>query len=117
MACVPAHVLEVAEALQQVSNQGNDSAARSSISRAYYAAFLHARDKAGIPDTSAGVHQLTINHYNSIGCTKAAQYLDRLRIERNRADYELALSFTQISAGQQIKRAKDIIRFVDLAIP
>lgn len=117
MPCQPAHVMQVAEALQQVANVGNDSAARSSISRAYYAAFLHARDKAGIQDTSSNVHQLTIQHYHNIGCKKAALYLDNLRYERNQADYKLALTFTQLIAGQQIKRAKDIIRLVDLAIP
>lgn len=117
MACLPADVMKVAEALQSIPNAGNEAVSRSAISRAYYAAFLHTRDKAGITEKSGAVHQLTIDFCYNIGCDKAAQKLDNLRLERNRADYDLDRHFNQLLAGQQIRRAHDIIKTVDQAAP
>jgi uncharacterized protein (UPF0332 family) len=117
MACLPTDVMKVAEALQSIPNAANDSVPRSAISRAYYAAFLHTRNKAGITEMSGAVHQMTIDFCYNVGCNKIAQKLDNLRLERNRADYDLHRHFNQVLAGQQIKRAYDIINAIDKVVP
>lgn len=109
MPCTSSDILEIAEALQTVVNAQNDSAARSAISRAYYAAFLHSRDAARIQIDTREVHRVTIDHWRSAGEKKTAQMLDNLRISRNTADYDLGKHFSRNEASQEIKRAKSII--------
>lgn len=81
----PQEVLEVAEAL---SKEGGEARRRSAISRAYYGAFLMARDAAGIQDDTSGVHAATWRHYVDRGETQLARDLRKLRKARNLADYK-----------------------------
>ena len=45
------------------TDASDESTLRSSVSRAYYAAFLWAREKAGVTSQSGNIHEKVINHY------------------------------------------------------
>ncbi len=89
---------------------------RSSVSRAYYAAFHHAKDFLSFwqipefPDQS--VHQSTVTRLFSMGKSEIAQIgrsLDRLRIKRVRADYESNIIINENEAKSSLDSAKKII--------
>ena len=90
--------LDVAEMLIRVRNSHAPAEARYrvAISRAYYAAFCaarnYARDREGFtPSRSGRDHRLVIAYYSqgtSRTHKKIGQTLERLLIERNRADYD-----------------------------
>ena len=90
---------------------------RSGVSRAYYAAFCHARDYArknlGYQATGrAQDHQTLKGYYGKHGLSAIALKLDDLRTWRNICDYDdqLAASMNiQRLINAAIKRAEDII--------
>jgi len=84
--------------------------ARSVVSRAYYAAFLVARDKAGIT-SKQDVHLRTINHYRSAPHPGPviANKLEGLKDLRGRADYELTVSCLRREAGEALKRSRALL--------
>lgn len=81
----PKELLELAEDL---SRQPGEAHERSAISRAYYGAFLMARDAAGIQDETSEAHFATWRHYADRGETQLAKDLRKLRKARNLADYK-----------------------------
>lgn len=106
--------LDVAKILlEQYIKSGyqDEHIARSCISRAYYAAFLEARDKAGIKSSSVSVHSETYNYYAS---KKPAikNRLVTLKEYRAKADYQLHLDVqlrdTQLSLSAAEKIIKDL---------
>ena len=84
--------------LAQYLNSGSSSfsseaGARSAISRAYYAAFCHARnyarDNHGFKPTNKAVdHALVRDHFRNKGMYNIAIWLEDLRKDRNRCDYD-----------------------------
>ncbi|MBR8366923.1 HEPN domain-containing protein [Burkholderia sp. AU19243] len=113
MACEPREFLAVARELHQGAQNTEEAKLRSAISRAYYAAFLYARDAACIADLSSTVHALTRQHYSKIGEAKVALRLDSLRVSRNDADYEMALSFNKIKSNHAIDIAQRVIEHIE----
>lgn len=85
--------------------------ARSVISRAYYAAFLVARDKAGIT-RRMDPHKATIEWFRNRGGNDAviANKLDNLRILRGQADYDLTPDCVRRDAGSALKRSLDLLQ-------
>jgi uncharacterized protein (UPF0332 family) len=81
--------LDLAESL--VSEPSNEAAARSAISRAYYATFHSGRDylvRAGIPvDRSRNAHLQVQNELRNKS-ESVAQHVKRLHIWRKYADYD-----------------------------
>jgi hypothetical protein len=77
------------------------------VSRAYYGAFLMARDNAGIKKDASSVHQDTINHYETRS-PKIGNRLKSLRRQRNIADYELDARVGQRESGEALKLSKQI---------
>jgi hypothetical protein len=70
-----------------------EAAVRSAVSRAYYAAFCHARnfarDKQGFsPTGSAEDHRFLRQHFQRRGRVAIAANLQELRQWRNKCDYE-----------------------------
>ncbi|CAD6548619.1 hypothetical protein LMG27952_04757 [Paraburkholderia hiiakae] len=112
MACEPREFLAVARELHQGAQNTEEAKLRSAVSRAYYAAFLYARNTAGIADSTSTVHSLTRQHYLKIGEAKVASRLDSLRVSRNDADYDLALSFSKIKSNQAIDIAQRVIEHI-----
>lgn len=71
----------------------SEAASRSAISRAYYAAFCHARNHArtylGYRPTGAAADHATLRrHFGRHGQFNVARRLDDLRTWRNLCDYE-----------------------------
>ena len=71
----------------------SEAAARSAVSRAYYAAFCHARNWACNrdrfrPNRDRDVHLDLRFHLKGGNNTKVASWLDRLRQLRNQCDYD-----------------------------
>lgn len=88
---------------------------RSAISRAYYGAFLRARDKAGITTKGANVHEETANYYLVRNCAAISNRLNELRVLRNKADYDISESFDRRKVQGALSRAVSI--FKELADP
>jgi uncharacterized protein (UPF0332 family) len=90
------HYLIIAEELFRESEDAThkDAKLRCAISRAYYAAFHSAkfklRDKWNISvSRDASVHKEVKDHYQQKNMKKIALDLERMRIDRNKADYSI----------------------------
>jgi len=88
------YFLDVANHLRQLEKDGLDKEAccRSAISRAYYAAFCHARNYARdrrsfIPEYSDADHRNVRERFMKSKTRGVASALDQLRQWRNEADY------------------------------
>lgn len=83
-----ASYLSLAQTLLQGS-KGDDAQLRSALSRAYYSAFVIARDKAGISSVGKDGHKRVIDHYKfNSADTLICENLERLKALREKADYQ-----------------------------
>ncbi len=111
--------LEIAKFLQVGPTTGtsgfsSDATSRCAVSRAYYAAFCHARnyarDKQGFKPTSTPAdHGLLRDHYQKKRMNKVARHLEQLRIWRNKCDYDDTVSGLSWMVTSSITRATTII--------
>ncbi len=97
-----------------------EAAHRTSVSRAYYAAFCHARnyarDKQGfIPTHSARDHEFVREHFQRQGMTDVADNLDDLRKWRNKCDYDDSIYDPYKLLTSSIVQCREIIN--RLALP
>jgi len=111
--------LTLAEALKSAPDSPGppEAALRSSVSRAYYAAFHYAmnvaREEGYTPSSSGDDHKNVQAHFRHYKPTdvrrKIALDLDRLRNNRSKADYEDTLSSrAEYLAGFTINMAKSV---------
>ena len=107
MACTATEIFVLAEQLYD-SGRAPEVALRSAVSRAYYAAFLRAREAAGISDNSEHSHRLVREHYLSADFA-VGNRLASLRRKRNEADYEITKSFDSKTAGGLLRQAKAVL--------
>jgi uncharacterized protein (UPF0332 family) len=97
-----------------------EAAYRSSISRAYYAAFCHSRCYASarlqyIPLGNEKDHKILRVHLTRHGMQKESQTLDRLRQWRNHCDYDNpTATATEITVQTAITQADLIISSLHL---
>lgn len=84
----PATFCDLANILRRSSN-GDDARLRSSISRAYYGAFIVARDAAGVSSFGKSGHTTVIDYYAGGNAQDQiiSDALKRLKAMRERADY------------------------------
>jgi uncharacterized protein (UPF0332 family) len=87
---------------------------RTTVGRAYYAAFLSARNQAGISSREKDGHLKVIQHYRdkNPGNPKFAAIgnrLDALRIQRTDADYDCEKSVESRDAGKALSSSRNII--------
>jgi len=78
------------------SDYTHEAAHRSAVSRAYYAAFCHARNYARdrhhfFPTTTPKDHERVRTHFRKQGRADIARHLETLRQWRNRCDYNDAV--------------------------
>lgn len=99
---------------QQSPNE--EARACAIMSRAYYSAFLEARNRAGIADKTLSVHQKVHYHYSKAGQAALANRLDDSRKRRNDADYDTAVSLTSMDSGKALKQAKRILEELGVAL-
>ncbi|MFB2879051.1 HEPN domain-containing protein [Floridanema aerugineum] len=106
---------------QELAQETSDEAKlRSAISRSYYAAFIKARnflrhkDNLVIPQQNA--HQYVITQFKNSPDRlrqKLGKRLERLRVYRNRADYEDVFSNLVQKAEEALTLARRIISALD----
>jgi uncharacterized protein (UPF0332 family) len=120
MSCTPQDLLNFAEKL---SNSSEEVELRSSISRAYYAAF-HTADaaKSICPEihrdtVAGGSHKYVIKRYLDIASPTLARQigyiLQDMCTRRESADYTLSDNCTTNHAKTQIVTAKKLILLID----
>lgn len=104
----PIEFLELAKALH--TQAARESCARSAVSRAYYSAFLTAREKGRVVQARPedNIHALVFDYCYSY-LPLMADELKNLRRRRNDADYKLHLTFTNTDSDWAIKTAEAII--------
>lgn len=91
-----------------------EAAFRSSVSRAYYAAFCfarnYARDRHRFSATGTSRdHGLVRDHFRNRKMPEIARRLDNLRQWRNSCDYEDTVSNISLLVTSAIKEAREII--------
>ena len=93
----------------------SEAAKRSAISRSYYGAFLLARnladDKGWVTVTFKSTDHKNIkdyftNHSTDLTINQIGQNLDRLRIDRNKVDYDNVCYGLDVSALKCVRRAE-----------
>lgn len=84
MSVEPKEMVSYAHGLLHVDN--SELELRNVINRAYYGAFLTARDAASIDNSSASVHHDVISHYQRRN-PRIGSRLDDLKRMRQKADY------------------------------
>jgi uncharacterized protein (UPF0332 family) len=96
---------------------------RSAISRAYYGAFHVARKTLRdlgftVPqgDRSHAYLWMRLSNCGDVNVRRAGSDLNRLRGERNRADYDIDRALFQIDALLQVQAAGRIISTLDAAV-
>lgn len=112
--------LELARDLAQQTTAGysREAAERTSVSRAYYAAFCYARNYAAQyqgfkPPQGAEDHRLLREHFKRLGkaWVELEENLDDLRKWRNECDYENTVPDLSILVSDAISIADKIISF------
>ena len=116
MAFQPVQFYELASTLYR-DEPGNEAALRTVVSRAYYGAFLAARESASIRTTSGRVHEAVIQHFHTQGRMKVANRLGDLRTLRNEADYDLGVPVTSRQAGTALQRAQALLQDLQVLPP
>lgn len=110
----PSEFFVIAEDLYK--NNTTPAGYRTVIGRAYYAAFLVARNRAGLISTGAGGHENVAKHYKSAPDavhTLIGNRLDTLRAERASADYDCTADIGQRKAGKAIALSRDVIKDIN----
>jgi uncharacterized protein (UPF0332 family) len=103
--------------LREAAN-GDDAKLRSAISRAYYAAFLVARDKANISSRGADGHSRVIKHYSQIPTDAVvANWLNDLKMDRQAADYDLSQVCTGRIGGKSVGTARKVLEHLKALEP
>lgn len=107
---------DLAQYLQGKSGVGfsGEAANRSAVSRAYYAAFCHARNYARdkesfLPTGTSRDHTAVREHFRSRGRVDIADNLDDLRQWRNSCDYDDSISNLVRLLSSAITGARDVL--------
>ncbi len=126
MSCKPHDLLGLAKRLAELPTDTSDAVMRSVISRAYYAS-LHIVDAsfdafALIQAANESSHQKIIERAASYGRSlqpgrtvagKIAKFAHKLRVERNKADYELALDIRSSKVSDALASAEQIFSWCE----
>lgn len=98
---------------EHLLHRKGEAGARAATSRAYYGAFLLARQCAKLQHSGPAVHRLTQASLDRLGLRHAARSLRCLRAYRNQADYALDRTLNDADARKAARLAREIER--DLA--
>lgn len=91
------------------SENADEAVYRTVVGRAYYAAFLAARNQAGIQTRTVDVHDKTKDHYLTRSKSAIANRLGEMRIARNDADYDCQATIGKSQAGKNLKLARLVL--------
>src|SRR5262245_60462659 len=104
----PADFYHQAQQWFELGNLESSVTARSIVSRAYYAAFLVARDDAGIGEEEFEPHRKVLEYYLKCKPTLANELL-QLRRLRTDADYKMAKQCRRTHANEALQRSRAIL--------
>ena len=94
-----------------VSRQGaSEREYRTVVGRAYYGAFLAAREKAAISSKTAAVHQKTADYYLGKNQSSIGNRLNQLRMRRTDADYDLNIQIGRNKAEEALKLSLRVLQ-------
>ena len=107
---LPSELLDVANSLFNygIRNVNDEAKYRSIINRAYYAAFLTARDNAGIT-SKRDVHKAVIDYYINAGNFCVSNKLSSMRNHRRKSDYDLNSPITLQDVRDVLRDSKQLI--------
>lgn len=110
MAFDPVEFFHLAEDIH--ANCDSQAAKRAVIGRLYYAAFLTARNKAGISSQVQDGHQRVIQDYQSRDSASAAvgNRLNDLRKMRTDADYDCEKEILSRHVGSCLSQSRSILK-------
>lgn len=108
----PTEFCDLAYHIYKHQKEHRIAAIRSCISRAYYSAFLFARDKAGIRNDSGSLHREVINYYLNIDKT-VHNRLKSLKQLRTDADYEMNKTLTERNAETALNSCRQVIEALE----
>ena len=91
------------------ANNTPEELSRSIIGRAYYAAFLAAREAAKVQGSGAGIHKEVIAHWLQRD-KKVSNSLRNLKERREQADYMLNLKLGDREAGESLRQCRNILQ-------
>jgi|GEM_PF-1454297 len=94
-------------------NQPKEIEFRVVVNRAYYGAFLTARDFANVLTKSGSVHSAVIKHFESNRIGIVSNNLLSLKKLRTKADYEPCLTLTEQDAKTSCRLANKIVKEID----
>ena len=92
------------------SSQDAEAKLRTVINRAYYGAFIEARDQAKIRDSGVGVHASVRNYYLGSNNKAIGNRLKDLHDRRTSSDYNMTLSPSGRDAGESLRLSKEILK-------
>lgn len=110
------HYIDIAQELfsQAPNSSHKDASLRSSISRAYYGTFHKARHRiyskwgVSVPEDATAHTQLR-REFKKRNYQKIAATLNRMRVDRNHADYDDSLVNLTTTAQENLKRASNVV--------
>ena len=111
----PVDFYRIAQKIFQESDKFDSSAARTCIGRAYYSAFLVARDRAKVTDQGKETHQAVIAYYKKKKPV-VGNRLHTLREQRNDADYNMARIVVQQESGKALKLCAEILKHLGCVV-
>lgn len=100
----------VTYAFEMLKRDGSEMEHRNVVNRAYYGAFLVARDSAGITNVGGSVHKDVEVHYRRKHMTRISNNLDKLKRWRHIADYEPHQDVTYHRANNSCRTARNILK-------
>ena len=96
-------------AFKMLQPTGQEMVYRNVINRAYYGAFLTARDSANITSDSGSVHRDVIEHYQNNNKSIISNNLDDLKRLRQIADYKPQENVSYKQATKSCRTANNIL--------
>jgi hypothetical protein len=97
-----------------ITLRSSEATDRCAVSRAYYAAFCHARNYAAanlnfVPTNRGSDHWMLQQHFNGIGMSPVARTLRRLHGWRKQCDYEDTLPNLSTIVSRALAEAAAVI--------
>ena len=93
---------------------------RCVVSRAYYSAFLAARNASGVSSKEQDGHQRVAQYFHNKGDSKSgtlANRLDAMRTERKDADYDCVKEVNHLNSGRTLASAQKVLESLGVIVP
>lgn len=95
------------------NNEPKEMEFRTVVNRAYYGAFLTARDFAKVSNKSGSVHSDVIKHFEKKKAGIVSNNLDSLKKLRTKADYKPEETLSEQEAKTSCRTANKIVREIE----